>query len=100
MNDFHSGDHRWVLSLEDRIITEWVIWGMAQVGFVVYGDAGAIRRLDGGWSRTYGDVGGGLRVGNLKSAFGRIVVATIAFPLVKGPGVNDFEIFIGNEIPF
>lgn len=101
VNDFLSGDRRWVVNLEDRVVTDWVLWGMAQVGFVAYADAGAIRRLGSGdWSRTYADVGGGLRIGNLKSAFGRVVVATVAFPLVKGRGVHDFEVFVGNEIPF
>lgn len=101
VNDFLSGDRRWVVTLEERIVTRWIVWGMAQVGFVAFGDAGAVRRLDGArWSRTYADVGGGLRIGNLKSAYGRVVVATIALPLVKGPGVNNFEVFIGNEISF
>lgn len=101
VNDFLSGDRRWVVTLEDRVVTDWVLWGMAQVGFVAYADAGAIRRLaSGDWSRTYADVGGGLRIGNLKSAFGRVVVATVAFPLVGGRGVHDFEVFVGNEIPF
>jgi len=101
VNDFLPGDRRWVVSAEDRIVTDWILWGMAQVGFVVFADAGAVRRLETGrWSTTYADAGGGLRIGNLKSSFGRVVVATIAFPLVGGAGVNDFEVFVGNEIPF
>ena len=101
VNDFAPGDRRWVASLEDRIVTDWILWGMAQVGFVVFADTGAVRRLETGrWSRTYADVGGGLRAGNLKSAFGHVVVATVAFPLVGGEGVNSFEVFVGNEIPF
>jgi len=101
VNDFLPGDRRWVVSVEDRIVTDWVLWGMAQVGFVFFVDAGAVRRLETGrWSTTYADAGGGLRIGNLKSSFGQVVVGTIAFPLVKGEGVNDFEIFVGNEIPF
>jgi hypothetical protein len=101
VNDFAPGDRRWVASLEDRIVTDWILWGMAQAGFVIFADAGGVRRLETGrWSRTYADVGGGMRVGNLKSAFGRVVVATVSFPLVRGEGVNDFEIFVGNEIPF
>jgi hypothetical protein len=101
VNEFLAGDRRWVVGLEDRIITDYTFWGLAQLGFTAFFDAGAIRRLDGGdWSRVYADVGGGFRIGNLKSAFGRITLATIAFPLVKGEGVNDYEIYLGNEIPF
>jgi hypothetical protein len=101
VNEFLTGDRRWVVSVEDRIVTDWILWGMAQAGFVVFADAGAIRLLETGrWSTTYADAGGGLRVGNLKSSSGRVVVATIAFPLVGGEGVNDFEIYLGSEIPF
>jgi len=101
VNEFLAGDRRWVVGLEDRFITDYVLWGLAQLGFTAFFDVGAIRRFDtGDWSRVYADVGGGFRIGNLKSAFGRVVLATIAFPLVKGEGVNDYEIFLGSEIPF
>lgn len=101
VNEFLAGDRRWVVGLEDRIITDHVFWGLAQLGFTAFFDVGAIRRFDtGDWSRVYAGVGGGFRIGNLKSAFGRVVLATIAFPLVKGEGVNDCEIFLGSEIPF
>jgi hypothetical protein len=101
VNDYLAGDRRWLATVEERYITDWTPWGLVQVGFVAFADGGAIRRFDtGDWSKVYADVGGGFRIGNLKSAFGRVVLATIAVPLVKGPGVNDFEVFLGNEIPF
>jgi hypothetical protein len=101
VNEFLAGDRRWVVGFEDRVITDHVFWGLAQLGFIAFFDAGAIRRFDtGDWSRVYADVGGGFRIGNLKSAYGRVVLATVAFPLVKGEGVNDYEIFLGSEIPF
>ena len=68
---------------------------------MIFDDAGADRRLEAqSWSRTYADAGGGLRGGNLKSAFGRVMLAIVAFPHVGREGVNDFEVFFGNEIPF
>lgn len=97
----HPGDRRWLASLEERILTDWRWLGILRVGFVVYADAGAIRRLDGqGWSRTYADVGGGLRFGDLKSSLGRVVYLTMAYPLVKEPGQDKWQIVVGNVVRF
>jgi hypothetical protein len=96
-----AGDRRWVFSVEDRVVTPWRLWGLAQVGFVAYADAGAIRTFDtGSWTRTYADVGLGLRFGNLKSAFGSVFVLTVAVPLVKQPGVDSYQIVVGNVVRF
>ncbi len=99
-NHFRTGDRRWLFSAEDRIITPWTLWGLAQVGFVAYADAGAMRLPGGRFTRTYADVGGGLRFGNLKSTFGRVLSLTIAVPLVKEPGMDKFQIVVGNVIRF
>lgn len=96
-----AGDRRWVFSVEDRVVTPWRLWGLAQVGFVAYADAGAIRRFDTGtWSKTYADVGLGLRFGNLKSAFGRVILLTVAVPLVREPGMDSYQIVVGNVLRF
>jgi hypothetical protein len=100
-NHFKVGDRRWTLSAEDRITTNKTLWGVLQWGYVGYFDAGAVREIGGGnWTKTYANVGFGLRMGNLKSAFGHIVLATIAFPLVKGEGVDPYQIVFGNYIRF
>lgn len=100
-NHYRAGDRRWVLSLEDRLVTDRRLWGLLQLGFVAYADAGAVRRLSGGsWSQTFADVGFGLRLGNLKSAFSNVLLVTIAFPLVDGPGVDDYQIVVGNVVRF
>ncbi|HJU84652.1 MAG TPA: hypothetical protein VJ600_10610, partial [Holophagaceae bacterium] len=86
-NYLHPGDRRWLFTAEDRILTPttW-LWGILQMGFVAFLDAGAIRRLDGlGWTRTYSDVGGGFRFGDLKSSLGHVVLVTVAFPLTRDP---------------
>lgn len=98
---FLAGDRRWVFSVEDRVITDWSLWGLLQVGFVGYADVGAIRRFDtGDWSKTYADVGVGLRFGNLKSAFGRVIQVTVAAPLVREPGMDRYLIVVGNVVRF
>jgi hypothetical protein len=98
---FRAGDRSWQASFEDRIITPWVLWGIAQIGFVAYVDAGAIRQFtDGRWSPVYADVGAGLRVGDLKSAFGKVWLLTIAAPLRREPGMDRYQFVFGNVIRF
>lgn len=100
-NFLHAGDRRWILSLEDRFLTEWRWLGMLRAGFVVYADVGAIRRLDGsGWTRPRSDVGAGLRFGDLKSSLGRVVLLTIAFPLARRSGEDRYQILLGNAVRF
>lgn len=100
-NFLHLGNRRWVLSLEDRILTSRDWLGILRLGFVLYADAGAIRRWDGsGWTRTYANVGGGLRFGDLKSSLGRVVLLTVAFPLVKEPGLDRYQVVVGNLVHF
>lgn len=97
----HPGDRRWLASFEHRTLTDWRWLGILRVGFVAYADAGAIHRLDGqGWSRTYADLGAGLRFGDLKSSLGRVVYLTLAYPLVKEPGEDKWQLVVGNTVRF
>lgn len=100
-NHLLLGDRRWMASVEERILTTYDWLGILQLGFVVYADAGAIRRTDtGAWSRTYVDVGGGLRLGNLKSSIGRVLLMTVAYPLVREPGMDHHQFVVGNLVKF
>jgi hypothetical protein len=99
-NHFRTGSASWVFSAEDRIVTPWRLWGLVQMGFVAYFDAGAIKAPNQPWSKTYADVGAGLRIGNLKSSVGRVIVISVAVPLVKEPGVDNYQIVVGNVLRF
>jgi len=99
-NHFRSGDRSWTLSLEDRVITPWKLWGIAQVGFVAYADAGAIAAEGAGFGRTWADVGAGLRFGNLKGTVARVVQLTVAVPLVRDEGVAGWQVVAGNTLRF
>jgi hypothetical protein len=96
MNHFRIGDARWMCMLEDRVLTSWNFWGLVKPGFVAYLDAGGVRELATGcWTRTFVSVGAGLRFGNLKSSFGRVLSLTVATPLVREPGIEWFQIIFG-----
>lgn len=99
-NHFKIGEKRWTFSAEDRIITDKTLWGIVQLGYVGYIDAGAVREPGGGWTKNYANIGFGLRLGNLKSAFGHIILVSVAVPLVKEIGVDSYQFVFGNFIRF
>lgn len=100
-NHLLLGDRRWLASLEERINTSYDWLGILRLGFVAYADGGAIRRADTGrWSRTYVDVGGGLRLGNLKSSTGRVFLLTVAYPLVRDPGTEHHQFVVTDVVTF
>ena len=100
-NHFWAGDRRWLASFEERLFTDVQLWGLFRLGWVAFTDVGAIRRLDtGAWSRTYVDVGGGLRIGDLKSSLGRVVLLNLAWPLVREPSQDRWQLIFGNLVRF
>ncbi len=100
-NFFRIGTERWIASVEDRIVTSIVLLHTFEIGFVAYADTGAVRRLaPGGWSRVYADVGGGLRLGNLRGAYGQVLYFTVAWPLVRTPSVPSHQLVVGDQVRF
>jgi len=99
-NRFRQGERSWLVSVEDRLVTPWRLWGIAQVGFVAYADAGAIAAEEAGFGRTWADVGAGLRFGNLKGTLSRVVQLTLAVPLVREEGVPRWQLVVGNTARF
>lgn len=100
-NQLHPGDARWVASFEYRYLTEQRWWGLVRLGYSVFVDAGSVRQLDGlGWSRTYSDVGMGLRLGNLKSSMGRVILLSVAVPLNREPYQSKWQFMVGNTVRF
>lgn len=100
-NFFRIGTERWITTVEDRIVTPIVLLHTFEIGFVTYADAGAVRRLSpGGWSRIFADVGGGLRLGNLRGAYGQVLYFTLAWPLVRTPNVPSHQFVVGDQVRF
>jgi hypothetical protein len=100
-NQLHPGDARWGASFDYRLLTEQRWWGVVRLGYSAFVDFGSVRRFDGeGWSRTYSDVGVGLRLGNLKSSVGRVILLSVAVPLNKEPYQNRWQLTVGNAMRF
>lgn len=99
-DQFRSGDRRWLVHLEDRYVSDLVLFDTVQMGYTAYIEAGRIRGLDGAWSRTLADVGAGLRLGSLRSSFGSVSYLTIAWPLVEAGQEDEYSIVVGSTVSF
>jgi hypothetical protein len=100
-NQMHPGDGRWTASFNYRMLTEQRWWGLVRLGYSAFLDVGSVHRLDGqGWSRTYADAGFGLRLGNLKSSMGRVILLSVAAPLNREPYQARWQFTIGNSMRF
>ena len=100
-NQAHLGDARWIVSLDYRLLTEQRWWGIVRLGYSAFIDLGSIRQLNGrGWSRTYSDIGVGLRLGNLKSSLGRVILVSVAKPLNREPYQAAYQVTVGNSMRF
>ena len=100
-NQIHPGDARWTASFDYRVLTNQRYWGIVRLGYSAFVDMGSIHRLDGqGWSKTYTDVGVGLRLGNLKSSIGRVILLSVAVPLNREPYQSRRQFTIGNAMRF
>jgi len=100
-NWLHPGDARWQASFEYRLLTDQRWLDLVRLGYAAFLDLGSIHQLDGaGWSRVYSDVGLGLRLGNLKSSIGRVILLNLAVPLNREPYQSRWQVTFGNAMRF
>ena len=100
-NALHPDNLRWLVSVDYRLLTEQRWWGLVRLGYNAFVDVGAVRQFDGqGWSKPYSDLGVGLRLGNLKSSLGRVILVSVAAPLNREPYQSKFQFTIGNSMRF
>ncbi|MDX1444340.1 MAG: hypothetical protein R3270_11300 [Gammaproteobacteria bacterium] len=97
---FRVGDQRWIFHAEHRYVTDMVLFDTLKIGYTAFAEAGRIRGLDGDWSRQFADVGIGLRIGNLRSAFADTYYLAIVTPMTRDAGVESYQIVAGNVIEF
>jgi outer membrane protein assembly factor BamA len=94
---YQNGQSKALLTLEQRLFTEWYPFRLVNVGAAVFFDAG----------RTWGespvgapnlgilkDVGIGLRLGNTRSGNGHVLHIDLAFPLDGGDDISKLQILV------
>ncbi len=94
---YESGTSRAILTVEQRMFTDWYPYRLVRIGAAVFGDvgrtwgSGSVGNSDPGLLR---DVGFGLRVGNARSGLGNIVHIDFAFPLTNTTGIQKFQFLV------
>jgi hypothetical protein len=94
---YEAGTSRGLLTIEQRVFTDWYPFRLVRVGAAIFADVG----------RTWGtgvvgnsdlgilsDAGFGLRVGNARSGLGNVLHIDFAFPLKDVPGNAKFQVLV------
>jgi hemolysin activation/secretion protein len=100
---YQTGTSRALLTLEQRLYTEWFPWRLFYVGGAVFFDVGrtwgrgAVGEESRGWLK---DVGIGLRLGNARGAFGSVLHFDVAFPLDRTPDIESVQFLVETKQSF
>jgi hypothetical protein len=100
---YQNGNSRVLLTLEERVFTDWNLWRLAQIGGAVFIDTGRTwgPALGGGESLgMLSDVGFGLRLGNSRSALANVLHLDVAFPLGGDPSIRNVQFLIQTRRSF
>ncbi len=94
---YQGGDKSILITLEQRLFTDWYPFRLFRIGGAAFFDAGRTwgQSLAGGenlgWLR---DVGLGLRIGNSRSSIGRILHIDLAYPLDGNGDISTVQLLI------
>lgn len=101
---YQTGDRRFLMTLEQRIYTDYFPLRLFRVGGAVFFDVGRAWGGDfdpgdaePGW---LADFGFGLRILSARSAFGNIIHIDVAFPAVSGPNIDDAQLLVKSRTSF
>lgn len=100
---YQSGDKRVVLTLEQRVYTDWYLFRLVRVGGAVFYDRGRAwggvnqNMVNGGW---LSDAGVGLRLVLDRTAFAKVLHADIAVPINRAPGIKSVQYHVKTELTF
>jgi hypothetical protein len=94
---YQSGDQRLLLTLEERIYTDWYPFRLFRVGGAVFYDIGRAwggdyeNPLNSGWLQ---DVGFGLRLSIDRSASGNVLHLDVAFPINAPADIEKVQVLV------
>jgi hemolysin activation/secretion protein len=94
---YESGTSRGLLTVEQRVFTDWYPFRLVRVGAAVFADvgrtwgSGVVGNSDPG---MLSDVGFGLRLGNTRSGLGNVLHVDFAFPLNNIAGIQRFQFLV------
>jgi hypothetical protein len=94
---FESGTSRALLTVEQRVFTDWFPFRLVRVGGAVFADVGrtwgtgVVGNSDPGLLK---DLGIGLRLGNTRSGLGNVLHVDFAFPLSNVAGIQKLQFLV------
>ena len=101
---YQSGDQRVLLTLEQRVYTDWYPFRLFRVGGAIFYDVGRA------WGGSFGqgdanpgwlsDIGIGLRIVSTRSSFGNVIHADLAFPVQTGPNIDAVQFIFKTRTSF
>jgi outer membrane protein assembly factor BamA len=101
---YQTGDRRMLLTLEQRVYTDYFPFRLFRVGGAVFYDVGRAwggpfgqGEANPGWLSYFGF---GLRILSARSAFGNVIHADIAFPLSSGPNIKSTQFLVKSRTSF
>ncbi|HXF18180.1 MAG TPA: hypothetical protein VN496_14315 [Burkholderiales bacterium] len=100
---YQSGEHRALLTIEERVYTDWYPVRLFRVGGAVFYDVGRAwggptqNPVNPGW---LSDVGFGLRILNDRAAFGNVLHIDLAFPLNPDPNIKSVQFLVRSYLNF
>jgi outer membrane protein assembly factor BamA len=100
---FQSGERRALLTVEERVYTQWYPYRLFRLGGAVFFDAG--RAWNGPGEVTAGqevltDMGFGLRVADTRSSLGSVLHVDLAFPLNARDQVRSVQFILKSHTSF
>jgi hypothetical protein len=94
---YEAGTSRGLLTVEQRVFTDWYPFRLIRVGAAAFADvgrtwgSGVVGNSDLG---LLSDVGLGLRLGNARSGLGNVLHLDIALPLKEVPGNHKIQLLV------
>jgi hypothetical protein len=100
---YQSGTASLLVTVEERIYTDWYPFRLFHIGAAAFADAGRTWGRDVAGEEPLGwlsDVGFGLRIGNSRSGLGNVLHFDVAVPLVRQPGIDSVQFLIETRKSF
>ena len=100
---YQGGEATALLTVEERMFTDWYPFRLFRIGGAVFFDAGRAWGNNPVGAENLGllkDVGIGLRIGNSRSGVGRMVHIDLAFPLDGESSIDSMQLVVEAKIGF
>ena len=100
---YQTGEHRALLTVEERVYTDWYPFRLFRVGGAVFYDIGRAwggplqNPVNPGW---LSDVGIGLRILNDRASFGNVLHIDVSFPLNPDPSIKSVQYLVKSYVNF